>query len=317
MVAARHHAGVENRVNKKNLNARMGTLDSCSPAGTMQHTGSLIASAKATASPFSYHRKFLHRKDWTRRAPIIGSKICVWQLVGRFVPGRRFERLRRKTKEESMNIQLRHFSVLVVVLIGSMGLAKALQDSKDTSDSKAPGEVYVSVLPEEAYIWVDGKPATHRSSFLHLAPGEHTITVYNYGFTPNTQTIQVAGGDEQRLEVKLQPVPGRVSGPWGRIQIEGVPGNSLVFMNGTTPEFFVGHADEMNNNFITKQQLIVPAGTHQLTIVRRKTNEPIWSGQVDVKEDKRLIILCEGRRQSPHGLQGLGERQGHQKPEAL
>jgi LPXTG-motif cell wall-anchored protein len=206
-----------------------------------------------------------------------------------------------------MNIQLRHFSALAVILIGSLSLARTLQDSKSTSDSKAPGEVYVNVLPEEAYIWVDGKPATHRSSFLHLAPGEHTITVYNYGFTPNTQTIQVAGGDEQRLEVKLQPVPGRVSGPWGRIQIEGVPGNSLVFMNGTTPEFFVGHADEMNNNFIAKQQLIVPSGTHQLTIVRRKTNEPIWSGQVEVKEDKRLIIYVKGANNAHMVYKGWGK----------
>src|SRR5262249_30148058 len=81
---------------------------------------------------------------------------------------------------------------------------------------------------------------------------------------------------------------------WGRIQIEGVPGNALVFMNGTTPEFFVGHADEMNNNFMAKQQLIVPVGTHQLYVVRRKTNEPIWSGKVEVKEDKRLILYVKG-----------------------
>src|SRR5262249_55852924 len=65
--------------------------------------------------------------------------------------------------------------------------------------------------------------------------------------------------------------------------------------NGTTPEFFVGHADEMNNNFIAKQQLIVPVGTHELTIVRRKTNAPIWSGKVDVKEDKRVIIYVKGQ----------------------
>src|SRR5262249_10824028 len=55
----------------------------------------------------------------------------------------------------------------------------------------------------------------------------------------------------------------------------------------------VGHADEMNNNFIAKQQLIVPAGSHELTIVRRKTNAPVWSGKVDVKENKRLIVYVK------------------------
>ncbi len=59
-----------------------------------------------------------------------------------------------------MNVRLRHFSALAVILIGSLSLARALQDPKSTSDSKAPGEVYASVLPEEACIWVDGKPAT-------------------------------------------------------------------------------------------------------------------------------------------------------------
>src|SRR6185312_6594155 len=151
-----------------------------------------------------------------------------------------------------------------------------------------------NVSPEEAYIWADGKPANHRNSFVRLPPGEHTITVYNYGYVPQTQTVTVGGGDYQEITAHLKPVPGTVKGPFGRIQIEGVPGNALVFMNGTTPEFFVGHADEMNNNFMAKQQLIVPAGTHQLYIVRRKTNSPIWSGQVEAKENKRLIIYVKG-----------------------
>lgn len=173
--------------------------------------------------------------------------------------------------------------------------ADTQEQTTTVSDSKGSGRVYVSVLPEEAYIWVDGKPATHRSSLLTLPVGEHTITVYNYGFAPKTQTVAIKGGERQELTAHLEPVAGRITGPWGRIQIEGVPGNSLVFMNGTTPEFFVGHADEMNNNFMNKQQLIVPVGTHQLTVVRRKTNEPIWSGQLEVKEDKRLILYVKGQ----------------------
>lgn len=191
-----------------------------------------------------------------------------------------------------MNFELRRFLVVVMFLIGSSSFSVAQKADGDNSEAK--GQVYVSVMPEEAYIWVDGKPANHRSSYLNLAPGDHTITVYNYGYAPKAQTVTVTSGGYQEIKAQLQPVPGKVQGPWGRIQIEGVPGNSLVFMNGTTPEFFVGHADEMNNNFIAKQQLIVPVGTHQLYIIRRKTNEPIWSGKVEVKEDKRLILYVKG-----------------------
>jgi len=194
-----------------------------------------------------------------------------------------------------MKIELRRCLLIAVLLAGSAGLLRAQSNSKSGDDKPKPiGEVFVNVSPEEAYIWADGKPANHRNSFVRLPPGEHTITVYNYGYVPQTQTVTVGGGDYQEITAHLKPVPGTVKGPFGRIQIEGVPGNALVFMNGTTPEFFVGHADEMNNNFMAKQQLIVPAGTHQLYIVRRKTNSPIWSGQVEAKENKRLIIYVKG-----------------------
>jgi hypothetical protein len=192
-----------------------------------------------------------------------------------------------------MNFTLWRFSV-VAFLASSVGISTAQKNTPAESDHQEPGKVYVSVSPEEAYIWADGKPANHRSSFLRLPPGEHSITVYNYGYAPQTQTVTVKSGQRQEITAHLKPATGTVAGPWGRIQIEGVPGDSLVFMNGTTPEFFVGHADEMNNNFMAKQQLIVPAGTHQLYVIRRKTNEPIWSGQVDVKENKRMILYVKG-----------------------
>ncbi|HLJ90529.1 MAG TPA: PEGA domain-containing protein [Candidatus Angelobacter sp.] len=177
--------------------------------------------------------------------------------------------------------------------------SKDIEEREDKTAGKK-GTVYVSVLPEEAYIWVDGKPAKHRSSSLHLVPGEHTVVVYNYGYEPMTETVTVAAGERKKITAHLKPMGGPVSGPWGRIQIEGVPGNSLVFLNGTTPEFFVGHADEMNNNFMATQRLIVPAGTHQLAIVRRKTDTPIWSGPIDVKENKRLIVYVKGDGKDPH-----------------
>jgi len=52
----------------------------------------------------------------------------------------------------------------------------------------------------------------------------------------------------------------------------------------------VGHADEMNNHIIGEQQLIVPVGTHQVHILANKTEQEIWSGQVEVKENQRVIL---------------------------
>ena len=164
------------------------------------------------------------------------------------------------------------------------------QDIAGDKTKSEVGKLRVNVSPEEAYIFVDGKPYRHRSTTVILPPGEHTITVYNYGYEPMTQKVTVSAGTNPEMEARLKPAGERVSGPWGRIQIEGAPGDSPVFLNGEGQPFFVGHVDEMNNNFMLKQQLIVPPGTHQLTILRRKTGEPVFSGPVEVKEDKRVIV---------------------------
>jgi hypothetical protein len=187
----------------------------------------------------------------------------------------------------------RRYLAIAIFLMVSASLSMVAKDKDKQAAEK--GQVYVSVLPEEAYIWVDGKPVSHRSSLLKLPPGEHTILVYNYGYEPQSQNVTVASGTHQKITAHLKPKGEPVSGPWGRIQIEGVPGTSLVFLNGTTPEFFVGHADEMNNNFVAKQQLIVPVGKQQLYVVRRSTDQPIWSGPVDVRQDKRLIVYVKGQ----------------------
>lgn len=154
------------------------------------------------------------------------------------------------------------------------------------------GKIRVNVTPEEAYIFVDGQPVVHRSSTLTLSPGEHTIGVYNYGYVPQVQKVNIEKGQNPAINARLTRVPEMVSGPWGRIQIEGVHGDTLVFLNGTAPEFFVGHADEFNNNVLNKQQLIVPVGTHQLFLMDRKTGKMLWSGPVEVKANERLLLYA-------------------------
>ena len=195
-----------------------------------------------------------------------------------------------------MNIALRRFAAIAAFFLATVSYSLAQSSTSKGDQANSQGQLFVDVLPEEAYIWIDGKPASHRSTMFDLPMGEHTVYVYNFGYVPKSQTVTVSRA-YQEVTAHLKPVAGRVKGPWGRIQIEGVPGNALVFLNGTSPEFFVGHADEMNNNFVFKQQLIVPPGTHQLYVVRRSTNQPIWSGPVEVKENKRLIVYVKGSNQ--------------------
>lgn len=178
--------------------------------------------------------------------------------------------------------------LVAAFLVFAAMTAFAVEDQK--SDT---GELRVSVKPQEAYIWVDGKPISHRSSSIHLPVGEHKIAVYNYGYQPQVHDVTITAGKNQEITADLQPVNSPVSGPWGRIQIEGVPGDALVFLNGTTPEFFVGHADEMNNHIFGDQQLIVPVGTHHVHILANKTEQEIWSGPVEVRENERVIVYTK------------------------
>jgi outer membrane protein OmpA-like peptidoglycan-associated protein len=156
------------------------------------------------------------------------------------------------------------------------------------------GKLEVRAVPHQAYVFLDGYPMgdTMRTDGMrivlrNLSPGEHTVGIYNYGYQPDVQKVTITDGKTTRIKVHLTPAGGAVSGPWGRIQIEGT-GHAAVFLNGTTPGYFVGDSDEFNNDIGWKQELIVPPGTHQLTLMRGGTT--VWSGPVTVAANQRVIV---------------------------
>jgi hypothetical protein len=153
------------------------------------------------------------------------------------------------------------------------------------------GKLRMKVEPKEAYTFVDGVPYGDGSHTFRVPAGNHTITVANYGFKPQVHDVSVQAGEVADLEVKLDPVPGEVKGPWGRIQIEGAS-VFAVLLNGKTPDYFVGHGDEFNHGALflpcCVQQLVVPAGTHQVTLVYK--DRVLWSGPVNVGANERVIL---------------------------
>lgn len=179
-----------------------------------------------------------------------------------------------------------HRIILTIVALAVLGIAASAR-AKDA-------RLRIRVHPSQAYIYVDGVAkggaslSGNRHLLLkHMSPGEHTVDIYNYGYVPVSEKVTVAEGQTHILNVTMQPVPGTVSGPFGRIQIEG-DGHAAVLLNGRTPEFTVGEADEFNHNIIWKQQLLVPPGTHKLTLLRG--TETVWSGSVEVPAGKRVIV---------------------------
>jgi outer membrane protein OmpA-like peptidoglycan-associated protein len=151
------------------------------------------------------------------------------------------------------------------------------------------GKVAIHVTPKQAYLFVDGQAISEASKHhsLSLSPGDHKIELVNYGYAPETRTVTVAAGKVTALDVTLQPVSGKVSSPFGAMTIEHADRDAIL-LNGKTPDFFVGHGDEFNNDLWWKQELVVPPGTFQVTVLSK--DKEVWSGSVDVPANKRVVI---------------------------
>lgn len=150
-------------------------------------------------------------------------------------------------------------------------------------------KVRIKVYPPEAQIFVDAKMwGNGPAKEIKTTPGTHMVIVANYGFVSQPREISLNQGDNPAVEFTLERSGNPVSGPWGRIQIENAPKQAAVFLNGHTPGYLVGHVDMFNNSIIWRQQLVVPAGKHHLSIVNR--DGEFWAGDLDVQPNTRVII---------------------------
>ena len=151
------------------------------------------------------------------------------------------------------------------------------------------GKLKIKVTPPQAYVFVDGSGIRDGSRSIKLAAGKHTVVVVNYGYKMSTQDVNIEAGKTTDLAVTLEAYGDRVAGPWGRVYISGTDVRAAVLSNGKTPGYFVGHVDEFNNDFwIWKQELLLPPGTHRLTITRG--GKELWSGDVNVEAGKKVSI---------------------------
>lgn len=140
------------------------------------------------------------------------------------------------------------------------------------------GKLKIKVIPKQAYVFLDGNAIKDGNQSISLAPGKHSVGVYNYGYTPQTQDVEITAKKTTQITVNLQSAGGTVSGPFGRVQFKG-PGHAAVMLNGTTPPYFVGPV---------KQKLILPPATYQTNVTQNgKTN---WSGPVTAKAGQTATV---------------------------
>jgi outer membrane protein OmpA-like peptidoglycan-associated protein len=182
-----------------------------------------------------------------------------------------------------MNMSSFRYSSLLTVSALVFALGSTLASAQN-------GKLNLRVSPKQAYVFVDDRAISEASKHpsLNLSVGEHKIEIVNYGYTPATRTVNIEAGKTANLEVSLRAVGERVSGQFGAISIKGAD-RDAVLLNGKTPDFFVGHGDEFNSDFLWwKQELIVPPGTYEVTI--KGQDKDIWSGSVNVAQDERTIV---------------------------
>jgi len=133
----------------------------------------------------------------------------------------------------------------------------------------------IHVAPKQAYVFVDGEADCDGSQAIALEPGRHTVEVRNYGYVPRPRTWKITSGKKTELSVTLQASGDKVAGPFGDIELKGHP-RAAVFLNGSTPPYFVGHVDEFDNNWIWHQWLLVKPGSYQVTVTQN--GQTVWVG---------------------------------------
>jgi len=196
------------------------------------------------------------------------------------------------------------------ILCGVLG-AIVLFSSAAVAQELKKGKLKISVSPKQAYTFVDDKAIGPGSRTIKLDVGTHHLVVANYGFKFAEQDVSIDSGHTVPVDIHLAPVGEDIPGPRGRIQIEvGMrrAGDAAVLLNGKKPQYFVGHVDEFNHNTGYHQELVVPPGTHEVTVTRY--GKELWSGSVTVAADQRVILDISNGKQVvkawPRGSNQLG-----------
>jgi hypothetical protein len=199
----------------------------------------------------------------------------------------------------------------VAIVSAAVGIAVMLGASAFAQEKKS-GKLKVTVSPKQAYTFVDGKAMGPGNRTIKLAPGPHHLIVANYGYKFFEQDLSIDSDQTIPVKVDLASAGSEVPGPRGRIQIEvGTlrAGDAAVLLNGKKPEYFVGHIDEFNNDILLHQELIVPPGTHQVTVTRY--GKEIWSGAVAVAANQRVIVdISNGKQKVKDWASRSGELNG-------
>jgi hypothetical protein len=184
-------------------------------------------------------------------------------------------------KQRSGDIAMRRIGIIFTLAV-AFALSATASFAQD-------GKLKLKVTPAQGYLFVDGKAIREGSHSVSLAAGKHTVVVVNYGYKIFSQDVTITAGKTTDLAVSLEAYGDKVPGPYGMIMVEFKPqGKAAVLLNGKKVDYFVGNVDEFNHDWWFHQNLIVPPGTHQVTVMR--DDKELYSGSVTVGANEKVVI---------------------------
>jgi PEGA domain-containing protein len=90
------------------------------------------------------------------------------------------------------------------ILLGSVALAQ----------KPKPGKLKISVIPKQAYTFVDGKAIGPGNRVIKLDVGTHHVVVANYGYKFVEQDVSLDSDKTVPVDIKLEPVRARTRPAW-------------------------------------------------------------------------------------------------------
>lgn len=172
---------------------------------------------------------------------------------------------------------MRRFGYLLTLIMAMMLCA--------TASFAQDGKLKIKVIPQHAYVFVDGRAIRDGNETISLSSGKHVVVVSNYGYKISTQEVNIDSGKTTDLNVALEAYGAAVNGPYGQIEFKGGDSHAAVLLNGKTLSYFVGHVGATNHDWWWHRNLLVPPGIYHVDVE--------WERCLDGRRDCR----CE-----PEGL---------------
>jgi hypothetical protein len=161
----------------------------------------------------------------------------------------------------------------------------------------ATGEVRFSAASDDernAGVWIGGKYAGYAREFngdknkkMLLPPGEHEISIRQDGYQDLTETVTVAAGQVQTVDVSLVPNPKAIYPGTDRaeLRLDIRPKNAAVFVD----DLYVGHGSEFGGRF---HSLLVSPAKHQLKVTMKgyRTYEMEINPVANEKTQMKIVL---------------------------